>query len=244
MKRRCKRRHWTPLESARLRRDYGRVPVEKIAASLGRTTGSVYQRAAKLRLNKSSRIDWTCLDAEIRLLHAGGWTDAEICATLGRIAGRHVGREAVGARRRVLGLPHNGFSEHRRRTVAAKTKEQLDRAGVATLAELRCQAWGDAARRCGWPRDLRPRAVQILNTLFQRGPMTRRQISDAVGMPWKGSRRSLVSNDREGTYLWNLVHRGLVVRLPRLVKGVGKGRSLHLYALALGVAPHFEQEVS
>lgn len=244
MKSRFKRRPWTALESARVRRDYGRMPVTQIAAALRRTPSSVYQHARLLGLTKSPWIDWARLDTELRRLQAQGWTDREIAVELRRIAGREIARKTVGNRRGALGLPHNGFSEHSRRTVATKTRKQLDRAGVATLAELRVKAWGDAARRCGWPRNLRPRHVQILNVLYQRGPMTRRQIADAVGMTWKGSRKSLVSNDPEGTYLWHLVRRGLVVRLPRMVKGIGKGRSTHLYTLALGVAPHFEQEES
>lgn len=239
-----KRRSWKAAERAMLRRDYARRPAALIAARLKRTKSQVYQQAAKLGLSKNPHLDWGELDADLRRLHADGWSDAEIAQHFQQALGRYVSREAVGDRRRTLRLKHNAFSDHRRRRVAARTREQLARAGISKLGYLRVVAWSAASRRCGWPGDLRPRAVQILNLLYERGPLTRRQIAEAIGMPWKGSRKTLVSNDREGTYLWNLVNRGLVVRLPRLVKGVGKGRSQHLYTLALGVAPHFEQEAS
>lgn len=244
MKTPSRRRFWTERELDFVRRDYGRVPVAEIAVALRRTVGSVYQQADRLRLTKHPKVDWTRLDCELRRLHALGRSDAEIATELRRIAGRELDRRTVGGRRVQLGLSHNASSDHRRRRVAEKTKAQCALAGVATLADIRVQSWQDAAARCGWPRDLRPRAVQILNTLYQRGPMTRRQIAEAIGLPWNGSRKSLTSRDTEGIYLWHLVRRGLVVRLPRLVKGTGKGRSTHLYTLALGVAPHFEQEAS
>jgi hypothetical protein len=65
--------------------------------------------------------------------------------------------------------------------------------------------------------------------------MTRPQIAEAVGMPWKGSRASLRSNDPEGSYLAHLIARGLVVDLGRLVKEGGQGRNRHLYSLAIDV---------
>lgn len=102
------------------------------------------------------------------------------------------------------------------------------------MAEVRRLAFNQFAERHGWPSDLRPRAVQILDLLYQYGPKTRRQIVEATGMPWLGSRKSLHSNDPEGSYLAHLVARGLVVRSIKVVKGRGKGGSCDLYS----IAPH------
>jgi hypothetical protein len=134
-----------------------------------------------------------------------------------------------------LGLPSNRGGERYRDRVRQKTREQLRKAGVESLANVRTKAFQDWAESCGWPRNLRPRHVEILNLLWEKGPQTRREIAAAIGMPWKGSRKSLVSNDPEGSYLAHLMRRGLVVCLGRLVKGKGKGGSVCVYSLLLTV---------
>lgn len=178
------------------------------------------------------------LKAFIREKHSLGWPDAEIA----RVFQPKTSREWISEVRRSMGLPCNALSEYRINKIREKTKEQIEKAGVKSLANIRTLAFREYARRNGWPEDLRPRAVQILNVLYQRGPMTRREIADAIGMPWKGSRKSLVSNDPEGSYLANLAKRGLVIVLHRARKihGQGKGRSLNVYALPL----HVERQIS
>lgn len=169
------------------------------------------------------------LESFIRLKHAEGWSDAEIARVT--MCDRH----RIGELRRGLRLPSNKDNERHRNRVRRKTERQLEREGVPTLAALRSKVFHERARAAGWPDDLRPRAVQILNVLWEKGPRTRRQLCDDIGMPWKGSRKSLVSNDPEGSYLAHLVARGLVVILPRAhrVTGKGRGRSQNLYSLPL-----------
>jgi hypothetical protein len=75
----------------------------------------------------------------------------------------------------------------------------------------------------------------MLNAMWDNGPMTRRELADAIGMPWKGSRKSLVSNDPEGSYLAHLIARGLVVSLGRIKKGKGRGHSCQVYSLPLWI---------
>jgi len=65
--------------------------------------------------------------------------------------------------------------------------------------------------------------------------MTRRQLAAAIGMPWKGSRKSLCGNGPGGSYLATLMRRGLVVVQKRAVKASGKGKSVDLYMIPLQV---------
>lgn len=224
------RRPWTTSEIETLRRMLPDHTAAQIAAALDRTTSSIHQRVKIEGLSRYRHADFgPRFEAFLRERHAQGWSDAEIAEAW------RCDRHAVGARRRRLGLGCNTLSARRRERVRQKTAEQLRQAGVATLGELRVKVYRDRAIQAGWPADLRFRAVQILNTLWERGPMTRREIADAIGMPWKGSRKSLVSNDPEGSYLAHLMARGLVVCLGRQVRGEGKGRSVNLYSLPLDI---------
>jgi hypothetical protein len=136
-----------------------------------------------------------------------------------------------------MGLPPNRGSDHYRRAVRSRTGEQLERGGFRSLAELRSWVFRRMAEKAGWPADLRPRHVDILNALWDRGPMTRRELADAIGMRWLGSRGSLKSSDPEGSYLAHLTRRGLVMRMPRArrMTGQGKGRSCDIYMLSLDI---------
>lgn len=146
-------------------------------------------------------------------------------------------RHTVGDWRKRLGLPASRGQkcERCRRETSERTKAQCDSAGLPSLAQLRVRRYRQFARESGWPEDLRPRAVHILNALYERGPMTRREIAEAVGMPWKGSRKSLVSNDPEGSYLAHLLNRGFVVVQKRACKGRGRGRSTSVYMIPLTI---------
>lgn len=244
------RKFWTHEEDARLRELYGTMHARQIAAILGREVHSVHNRCFKLRIGEQHGVvrifHGPAFEAYLRKQHALGLSDEEISAGYSKIVGRHVDRHTVGAWRRRLGLGHNAYSEHQRNRVRIKTRAQLKAAGLSSMGELRRQAWARHARRLGWPEDLRPRAIQILHALYTRGPMTRREIATAIGMPWKGSRKSLVSNDPEGSYLAHLIRRGLVISLHRAgkVTGQGKGRSVNIYTLPLHVHPQPIKEIS
>jgi hypothetical protein len=117
-------------------------------------------------------------------------------------------------------------------------QRRLARDGVASLVEIR---WRNARAKLaphGWPEDLRPREVQILDLLWQRGPQTRRQMCVALGLPWKGSRRSLKAHGG-GSYLGALMRRGLVICLGKCVRTAAavkrRGANVHLYTLALWI---------
>jgi hypothetical protein len=223
------RRFWTEEERQYVR-DHPADSARTIAAVLNRSVQSI--RCARNWIGCPTRkkvVYGPELDRFVVEKHGLGWSDAEIAVAWG--CERHL----VGERRKRLSLPSNALSDHFRERVRMKTREQLDRMGLPTLAALRCHVFRQRARAAGWPEDLRPRAVQILNLLWENGPMTRRQIADATGMPWKGSRKSLVSNDPEGSYLAHLLNRGPVITLGRIVKGIGRGHSTQLYSLPLSI---------
>jgi hypothetical protein len=236
-----KNRYLSPEQIETAKANQGKLTAKQIGELIGRTETSVHQLFNRLGLTKK-RKKHRGLIGFIRRHHKFGWSDAEISAEWSKqhpddpLTRRHLGD----IRREKCGLPDNALSEHRRQLVAKKTKEQCRQAGVKNLAEVRRLAYNEFARKHGWPDDLRPRAVQICDLLYERGPHTRSQIAAAVGMPWKGSRKSLVSNDPEGSYLAHLQARGLVVQLPRVVKGRGRGKSVHLYA----IAPHVRRGVA
>lgn len=229
----CARRNWSPEELAELKRLYGRMPAAEVARRLGRKVRSVWNAAKHYGLaRRCPRLvtDARFLDG-VRRLHAEGLTDTEIAGRLG------TERHTVCKARNRLGLPAVGWTERRRELVRRRTATQLAAAGVPTLGALRVKVFRDRARAAGWPDDLRPRAVQILNALWDGGPMTRRELADVVGLPWRGSRKSLCSNDPEGSYLAHLMNRGLVICLGRLnkVTGRGRGHSTCVYTLSFAV---------
>lgn len=226
------RRFWRGHEDDFLRLAYPEHSAEEIRQVIGRSLGSIYQRANRFGLvERRDPAEIARIDALIREHQPRGLLDGEIAELA------DCSREWISERRRVLGLPSNALNERHRDKVRQKTREQLAAAGLPTLAALRVKTFRDRARAAGWPEDLRPRAVQMLNALWDHGPMTRREIADVIGMPWKGSRKSLVSNDPEGSYLAHLLARGLVVSLGRAhrVTGQGRGKSCHVYTLAFDI---------
>lgn len=224
-----RRRRWTDEEDARLRRMHGCVLTAEIAQVLFRSMKSVYQRLALKGLARRRASFGAEFETFLKLKHAAGWSNAEIAHAWS------CGRHAVGRHRCRLGLPTNALSAHRRQRVTTKTRAQVQRAGCKSLADIRAKVFRKRALAAGWPEDLRPRAVQILNVLWERGPMTRRELAEAIGLPWRGARSSLKSNDSGGSHLAELQRRGLAVRLGRIVRGRGRGNSVNMYSLPVGI---------
>lgn len=219
-------RFWTPAQIAYLQA-HPKDSARQIAQALGRPERAVWNKRTALGIARGKVMLTTPVEAVLRAKHALGWSDSEIAREL------HCERHSVGDWRDRLGLASNALSEHRRLMVSAKTQEQCRKAGAASLGEIRAKAFRKYAVENGWPEDLRPRHVQILNAIMRNGPMTRRQLADAIGVPWKGSRASLHSNDPEGSYLAHLIKRGLVVSLGRVCRGRGLGRSTQIYSIPL-----------
>lgn len=204
-------------------------PATEVARELGEPVWRIYNVRDRLGLTRKLPSFGDDFKRYLRAKHAEGWSDAEIASGWG------CERHTIGDWRKRLGLADNKLSAHRIDRVRRKTAEQLRKAGLPSLAALRRAVFRERARREGWPEDLRPRAVQMLNALWEHGPMTRRQLAEVIGMPWLGSRKSLVSNDPEGSYLAHLQARGLVVRLGRIVRGGGKCKNVYLYSLPMTI---------
>lgn len=231
------RRFWTKAELKVLREGYGKEPPERIALRLGRTLLSIRQAAGAHGLTKKLCPAGVALSAFVLLKHPLGWCDNHIasaysakfrgCVPLDRhTVSDHRGRLQLGVNAQVR-CP---LCKDR---VRRNTARQLQAAGVKSLGEVRVLAFRQYARRHGWPEDLRPRAVQILNALAVNGPMTKNQLAQAIGVRWQGlpSRKVLVSNDKEGSYLAHLMKRGLVIPLGRKYR---KGYQWEMiYSLAL-----------
>ncbi len=258
------RRRFNDAELAFVREHTGKMPPAAIAdamnegglGNLPRKTSSIYRIQSKLGLSRPAppRHDTAALDALIRQLSADGWTDAEIREEVGRRRGRSCDRHMIGVRRRAMGLPNNscnGDSPSRRvlERVRQKTREQLDKAGISDLSHLRLHVWRERARSAGWPEDLRPGEVAVLNALWDRGPLTKKELADAVGVPWQGL-KTLHSNGQGGSHMATLMRRGLVVSFRKSAEAgadtpvqrptpnpqkIVKRRRIDVYMLALDI---------
>lgn len=216
-----KRQYWTEAETARLVaawadvRQGTRTARQVLTEFPGRTLQSI--RARISMINQAGAVpqkklpdNWQDL---FRQWNAEGWTDAEIADET------KVTRRYVSFLRKEMGLPANNLSQRRIDRVKAKTRQQVQAAGCGSLAEVRAKRFQQFAVDHGWPADLRIRGVQILELLLIEPALTRREISDRLGLTWKGARESLNSNDPEGSYLANLAARGLVIKSPRVPSG-------------------------
>ena len=231
---------WTESQLDFLRANCRTMTAAQIAKAIGRSRRSVHNGIHHFGLSRGLKRTGPDFRPFIRERHALGWSDAEIVAEWNQTHAPAVNRRTVSVHRAAMGLAHNAYSQRRRDRVRAKTCEQLAAAGVPTLGALRVKVFRDRARAAGWPEDLRPRHVQILNVLWDRGPMTRMEIAEAIGArtdyaPKHRIRKILVSNDPEGSYLAHLMRRGLVVSLGRRVKGKGRGKSVYVYSLPLTI---------
>jgi hypothetical protein len=134
-----------------------------------------------------------------------------------------------------MGIGHNAYSEHRRRLVGAKTREQLAAAGLPTLAALHRRVVQDRIAAMGWPTNLRWRQAQILSLIWDRGPLTKRQICLGIGMPVHEMSHKMLKDNDAGNYLASLMRMGLLVSLRRAIRIGGKGHNVDLYTLPLTI---------
>lgn len=242
-------RPWTAREKRHAVAMHGKATTVAIAAALDRSLSSTYQIFFKLGLTKPrwSKSERRALKRYIRAQYDREWSDTEIAVGWSKKhPERTVDRGWISeVRREQLKLQSRGpYSKRYRRRVARTTKEQLRTAGLPSIGHLRKKAFEDFAVRQGWPGVNRPRLVQILNLLYERGPHTREAIAKAIGVRWAGtpngkhpaSRHSMYCNAPGGSATAVLIRIGLVVKLGRNVKtGPGRGQRVCLYAIAPGV---------
>lgn len=151
---------------------------------------------------------------------------------------------------RELGLNRRELNHYRRkhlRIEARPRKEHVDRDSGrrgqersmgCDPSEVRASRYWSIGPRLGWPMGVRFRAVQLLECLLRHpNGMTRSQLRDHLGL----TPGQMSGNDTQGTYLANLIARGLVAAAARVIptgrkiirKGsvapVGSGQNVHLY---------------
>lgn len=141
---------WSAKDLGYVKRWYRQRATAAIAERLGRTPGQVSQAAWRMGLSRPRPVMTLRIERTIRSMNARGCSDVEIHAQLGG----SISRATIRAWRRHLGLPSQACSDRQRRRVARKTREQLRRAGLQSLALLRLARWREQARRLGWPEDL------------------------------------------------------------------------------------------
>lgn len=227
---------WTPEDDAVLRELYpGSHPLADLAARLGRSVPALFNRAQKLGLHGTRKFKHPCewpaeVIERVRTLHAEGLSDPQIAARMADVFGKDGPRSVCHIRHR-LGLPvHPGpLLEAKRRGV----QTQQARLGITCGGELRVFGYRQFAARQGWPDDLPPRCVQILNLLCEHGPMTARDLAGRMGMDTSGrtcaqllkcSAHSQLCRGH-GTYTGVLLARGLIATQRRYTSGRGKGKN-------------------
>lgn len=231
--RKYSRRTWTEAEDDYLRQNFASTHCRVLAAKLNRGVSGVYTRAWNLGLSKGfPRLDPKKI-AKIPKLHARGLTDQAISDQIG-IERRYVSE----LRREKFRLPVN--AESVRESMRRGVKKQLKTLGLSSPTQLRTRAFRLYAIENGYPEDLRPREVQILNALATHGPMTREQISAVIGMkprlssPANGRLPLYMSgNGPGGSYTASLIRHGLICYVHRSQKSgrQGGGRIAGLYML-------------
>jgi hypothetical protein len=123
------RRKWMArdLDLAARWRSHG-VPVAEVARRLSRTPAAVVNALCYYRRNLRTRTPFTsAVAAKLRRLHARGLSDAQVGFNL------DVSRERARQWRNRLGLP----PDVRRYDWKARYRRQMEKAGAASLAELR-----------------------------------------------------------------------------------------------------------
>lgn len=223
------RRMYTAAERATIHQHYHSATGEELAAMLGRTMSSVHQCAARMGLSKQPRMPADMLE-QVRTLYASGLTDADIARQLGLAR-----RTVTYLRRKRLGLPTNADAVLAARRRAQKA--QLASLGIPNPAHLRRISYRKFAASRGWPAELGPRDVQILEALAVAGkPLTKRALATMIGLDIPESMRSrkILKGHGKNSSLAILDGLGLVVRLKRQhrVTGKGRGYSCDLYTLS------------
>jgi len=225
---------WTPADDARLREMYPTHTAVQIGEALGVPFWRVVNRVGVLGLSKHPHWPAAVVD-RVKVLNAGGKCDREIHELMADVfKPGPAGFYQVKSIRRQYGLPYVKDRDAKRRSV----EHQRKTLGVGVGGGLRKYGHRRFAGRSGWPEDLPPRCVQILNVLCERGPMTALQLAEAIGAATDkrnsvhGGRRlltcSAASCGGHGTYTGLLKARGLVMHTRRSGgPGAGK-RGAHL----------------
>jgi hypothetical protein len=242
-------RFLTPAEIRFIQQHYHKLPTVKIAARLRRSVDGIRRAAVRHGAARHLTPTGEAFGEFVREKVAAGWCNSCIVRAWHErfhdTLPMHKGTAEVWRIR--LGLPPSQgqttcqpCKERTRET----TRRQLAAAGLPSIGWLRVMAFREFARDNGWPEELYPREVQILNALAARGvPMTRLELAQAIGtrtdrIGCNHSPALLIDSGRYGTYTAGLTKRGYLIRMRNAVRG-GRTKGCHdLYALgpvAIGI---------
>lgn len=104
---------------------------------------------------------------------------------------------------------------------------------------MRAAAFRKYAADRGWPADLRPREVQILETLWHLGPQTLPELARRIGCRPNKRGKLLHGNGPGGTYTATLLRRGLILAIP-----VSRTGNLRRPRFLYSIAPAVEKGVA
>lgn len=234
------KRRWTPEQDDTLRRMYPTHTAAQIGEALGVPVWRVVNRVGVLGLVKYPHHPPEVVE-RVRALNAAGKCDREIHLEMADVFKPGLaGFYQVKSVRRQHGLPYVKDRDAKRRSVESQRKAL----GVRHGGDLRKYGHRRFAERNGWPEDLPPRCVQILNVLCERGPLTALQLAEAIGTATDkrnsvhGGRRlltcSAASCGGHGTYTGLLKARGLIQAVRKSFgPGGGQGRHETTYSVTL-----------
>jgi hypothetical protein len=160
-------------------------------------------------------------NAFVRDAHALGMSDRVIAEKWNEVSAPVVTRSCVRSHRVEMELKAWRHSTPALRQAVAK---RLVRSRAVRLGNRRKKAIC-----AGWPEDLRPREVDILDVIWRNGPMTKREIAAALG------KKMIHSGVNCPDYFGSLQKLGLLVKITRAVQRSGKNRNLSVYLLPLDI---------
>jgi hypothetical protein len=220
---------------------WSRKTSAQIGRLINRSPVAVLQMVAKLGLNRTYGADPQLLDF-IRVHHARGMLDTEIVREWQAVyPGRPIVREMVNWYRRVkLGLPVN--AKRRQEVRRAAYDRQMAVLGVGSFADLARRRHRRFILQSGWPTDLFPLEVRILDALASGQYMTRREIAASIGCTSANQRDWFKCSGGSYNALGNLVRRGLIKRSQgRNRKCRGKGCTSYEYWIPLDVLRRYRR---
>lgn len=213
--RRIIQRPYTEAELQIVRDRYATEGAKPIARDLGRGQSAIVALAGRLGL--VCLRPWTAdEDQAIRQMKQEGRSQKEIAVALGRTV------SAAAKRIQFLGLAKPLFDPIAHRAKLTRLHQPGSNPGPETR-------WARARIRMGehgWPPDLNPKEIAILNAL-QRGPQTRKAISLSIGERVDLDERKRLRTHGGISAMARLLARGIVARL-RLQNG---RQCTHVYTL-------------
>lgn len=163
---------------------------------IDRSRSSIAQKATSLGLVEPRPF----VDADrIRQLNEAGKSDREIASALGVSTG------AVNKRRRDMGLPSNAWNEAHRRANASHCRRLVEDGVSTNIGANINRMCKKFATEHGWPDNLKPSRIRILNVLAVVGvPIGTRDLADLCGLQTTGSLTPMLADLRRSDLVVSL----------------------------------------